>query len=60
MRRKRAASDFNAEVEAHIQLEADRLRGQGMPEAEAQAAARRAFGNVVKAQERFFESGRWL
>ncbi len=59
-RRKRLDSDFNAEVEAHIQLEAERLRNQGMPEAEARAAAQRAFGNVVRAHERFYESGRWL
>lgn len=59
-RRKRSASDFNAEIEAHIRLEAERLREQGLSEADARAAARRAFGNVTRAQERFYESGRWL
>src|SRR5579872_3869015 len=58
--RKRKDQDFQAEVEAHIQLEAERLRQQGMPEMEAAAAARRAFGNVVRAHERFYEAGRWL
>ena len=59
-RRKRNASDFNAEIEAHIRLEAERLREQGLSAADARAAARRAFGNVTQAQERFYESGRWL
>ncbi|MGH9482578.1 MAG: ABC transporter permease, partial [Terriglobales bacterium] len=57
--RKRATGDFAAEIEAHIQLEAERLREQGLSEPAARAAARRAFGNVLRAQERFYESGRW-
>ena len=59
-RRKRKASDFSAEIEAHIQLESERLREQGLSEEEARAAARRSFGNVMQAEERFYESGRWL
>ncbi len=59
-RRKRAHSDFDAEVQSHLQLEADRLRAEGVTEAEARAAARRAFGNVTTAEERFYEGGRWL
>ena len=59
-RRKRSASDFNAEIEAHIRLETERLREQGLSEADARAAARRAFGNVTRTQERFYESGHWL
>ncbi len=58
--RKRKQDDFNAEVEAHIALETARLKEQGMSEEDARAAARRAFGNVTRAQERFYESGRWL
>src|SRR5690348_4556696 len=57
--RKRKQSDFNAEVEAHIALEADRLREQGLSDEEAHAAARRAFGNATQARERFYESSRW-
>jgi putative ABC transport system permease protein len=57
--RKRKQSDFNAEVEAHVALEADRLKEQGLSESEACAAARRAFGNVTQTRERFYESGRW-
>jgi putative ABC transport system permease protein len=58
-RRRRPPTDFSAEVEAHLQLEADRLRAEGVPEADAAAAARRAFGNVLAAEERYYESGRW-
>jgi len=58
--RKRKQDDFNAEVEAHIALEADRLKEQGLSDEEARMAARRAFGNVTQAQERFYESSRWV
>src|SRR5262249_33677995 len=51
---------FSAEIEAHIQLESERLREQGLSAEEAQATARRTFGNVMQAEERFYESGRWL
>ena len=59
-RRKRQASDFTAEIEAHLECETERLREQGLGEREAREAARRAFGNVTRAKERFYESGRWL
>jgi macrolide transport system ATP-binding/permease protein len=59
-RRKRKPDDFTAEIEAHLQLEVARLREHGLSEEEAQAAARRSFGNVTQARERFYESGRWL
>ena len=58
--RKRKQSDFTAEIEAHLELETERLREQGLSEEEARVAARRTFGNVTQAQERFYESGRWL
>jgi predicted permease len=60
VRRKRNQSDFQAEIQAHVQLEADQLRADGMSRAEAEAAARRAFGNRTRAEERFYESGRCL
>jgi hypothetical protein len=41
--RKRKASDFGAEIEAHIQLEAERLREQGLSEEEARATNRRIY-----------------
>jgi putative ABC transport system permease protein len=58
--RKRKVSDFDAEIEAHIQNEAERLREQGLSEEEARSAARRSFGNVTRTEERFYESGRVL
>ena len=59
-RRKRKENDFSEEIQAHIQLESERLRGQGLSEDEALAAARRTFGNVTRAEESFYESRRWL
>ena len=58
--RRRKLDDFTAEVEAHLQLEAERLKEQGLSAEEAQDRARRSFGNVTRARERFYESGRWL
>ena len=58
--RKRGLTDFSEEVKAHLELETERLKAQGLSEAEARAAAFRAFGNVTQAQERFYESGRWI
>src|SRR5215467_13022514 len=58
--RKRKTSDFTNEIESHLQIEAECLRGQGFNEADARAAARRAFGNVTQAQEHFYESRRWF
>jgi predicted permease len=57
-RNGRSQTDFSEEIRAHIQMEADRLRGEGLSEAEAFAQARREFGNVTRAQERFYESNR--
>jgi putative ABC transport system permease protein len=58
--RKRKTSDFTSEIEAHLQLEIDRLQQQGLSEEEARATARRSFGNLLQAEERFYESSRWL
>ena len=58
--RKRRQDDFNAEIEAHLQLEVERLKEQGLNEEDALVTARRSFGNVTLVQERFYESGRWL
>ncbi len=59
-RSRRETVDFSAEIEAHLQLESERLREQGLSEDEARAAARRAFGNITQAEERFYEARRWL
>jgi len=58
--RRRPDSDFQREIEAHIRLEADRLIAEGTPPAAAEATARRAFGNVAVARERFYEARRWM
>ena len=59
-RRRRDPDDFAAEIASHLQLEIDRLQGEGLSLDEARAAARRAFGNVALSTERFHESHRWL
>ena len=58
-RRKRSAQDFAEEIEAHLELEADDLKHEGLNEDEARWKARRAFGNVSAAQERFYMKDRW-
>src|SRR5690348_17753065 len=57
---KRKESDFKHEIDAHIAVEAERLRDQGLTPEEACNRAHRAFGNVTKTQERFYESHHWL
>lgn len=59
-RRKRNSGDFNAEVEAHLEHETERLQEQGLSESAARSAARRKFGNLFRAEEHFYESHRWL
>ena len=59
-RRKRKPTDFSSEIEAHLQLEIEWLREQGLSEEDARAAARRSFGNLLQAEERFYESHHWL
>lgn len=58
--RRRKAKDFGAEIEAHIELEAERLQERGIGPEEAQRRARLAFGNSARVQEDFYESGRPL
>jgi predicted permease len=58
--RKRPDADFHAEIEAHLDLEVERLIGDGLDPIEARYAARRAFGNVAGAEERFHEAQRWV
>jgi predicted permease len=55
----RDPDDFREEIRAHVELEADRLRQQGLSAEEARAAARRSFGNLTGAEERYYESRRW-
>src|SRR5437870_445427 len=61
-RRRRSDQDFSYEIQEHIALDVDRLVAEGMSSEEARAKALRAFGNVLRAQESFYESRRvmWL
>jgi hypothetical protein len=56
--RRRKQEDFEAEIEAHLALEADHLRNHGLTDEQAKTAARRAFGNATLITERFYEKGR--
>jgi predicted permease len=60
--RKRPDEDFAREIGVHLELETERLVDEGMTPDEARAQARRSFGNVTLARERFYERGRrlWL
>jgi predicted permease len=59
-KRKRSAEDFAEEIKAHLELEADELQSEGLSEDEARWKARREFGNVRAARERFYIKGRWV
>jgi putative ABC transport system permease protein len=56
---RRSQRDFEDEVRSHLELEIERLRGEGMSEADAERAARRAFGNEIVAGDRFHEGQRF-
>src|SRR5260370_29918133 len=55
-KRWRADEDFSTEIQAHIALETDRLIGEGVAPEAARLAARKAFGSVATAEERFYET----
>ena len=57
---RRSQRDFEDEIQAHLALEAERLRAQGMSAADAAVAARRNFGNVGVAEDRFYHGGRFV
>ena len=60
--RRHSDADFAEEITTNIAIDTDRLIAEGMSPEDAKAAALRAFGNVTRAQERFYESRRvmWL
>jgi putative ABC transport system permease protein len=60
--RRRSERDFADEIAANIAIHTDLFVAEGMNPEDARAAARRAFGNVTRAEERFYESRRvlWL
>ena len=53
-KRTRSRDDFAEEIKAHLELEADELKREGLSEDEAHRKARLEFGNVCAAQERFY------
>jgi predicted permease len=59
---RRSQRDFEDEIHSHLQLEIDRLKAQGMSAADAERMARRNFGNVGAAEDRFHDGQRlaWL
>ena len=57
---RRHHDDFASEIESHLELETQRLIDAGLSPDHARLAARKAFGSVTAARERFYESGRWL
>lgn len=58
--RRRKQSDFEEEIQSHLALEVTRFQADGMSRKDAEATARREFGNVALAQEQFYKSSRWL
>ena len=62
MARRQGPTDdeFRDEIEAHVALETDRLIADGCGPEDAAIRARRTFGNVTRARERFYESRRWM
>jgi predicted permease len=58
--KKRKHGDFQQEIRSHLELEADDLDEEGAQPGDAKYRARREFGNVVAAEERFYESRRWM
>ena len=60
--RKRRDEDFAREIRAHVEIETARLIEEGMPPDQARDAAHRAFGNITRVQERYYERSRlpWI
>src|SRR5207247_8292913 len=59
MLRRRSRRDFESEIRSHIELEAERLRAQGVAPDEADRIARLNFGNVGVAEDRFYHGQRF-
>jgi predicted permease len=57
--KRRSQSDFSEELQAHLQLETDRLRAEGMNEQEALLGRPAQFGECA-VRERFYEANRWV
>src|SRR5271163_4442788 len=61
-KRTRSTDDFAEEIKAHLELEADELKSEGLSDDEARRKARVEFGSVRAAHERFYLKSRivWL
>jgi macrolide transport system ATP-binding/permease protein len=61
-KRTRSTDDFAEGIKAHLELEADELKSEGLSDDEARRKARVEFGSVRAAQERFYLKSRivWL
>jgi hypothetical protein len=61
-RHRRKDEDFREEIDAHLAVESARLMADGLNPEDACHAALRSFGNITRAQERFYESRRvgWM
>ena len=57
-RRRRRTDDFTEEIQSHLALEADELQIEGLSEDDARRRAKVEFGNMQRAQERFYLRGR--
>src|SRR5215831_4611375 len=57
---RRTQRDFEDEIRSHLELETDRLIAEGIDPSEAAFAARRKFGNVGVAQDRYHDSSTWV
>jgi putative ABC transport system permease protein len=56
---RRIYSDLSAEIQEHLKERVEELMADGMPKKEAEATARREFGNVTLVEEDSREVWRW-
>lgn len=59
LHRHQISDDLSAEIQAHLEEKADALVARGMSRPDAEAQARRAFGNVTKMKERGHDVWQW-
>jgi putative ABC transport system permease protein len=57
--RRRVYDDLSAEIREHLEEKMEELVASGMPRRDAEAAARREFGNVTLLEERSREVWQW-
>src|ERR1700760_3010713 len=57
--RRRRYSDLSASIQEHLAEKIDELMEEGMPRAQAEQAARKAFGNVALIEQRSREAWHW-